>query len=79
MTREEIIENLSDIDLELAIKEMRKFDNRELAFKDTMVLCEVYNSLEEIKGVFRNEPVSDTIKMCTWLAKEYSYRKAGLK
>jgi len=76
MTKEEILENISDADLELAINEIRDIELEKIKFDETMMLCEIYSSLDEIgfskKGI-------NYAELCLICMTEFSYRKAGLK
>jgi len=76
MNKEEILENISDNDLEFAIKEIKELEEKKGTIRDTIMLYEIYSSLDEINA-FDNEIVD--LQLCAWCTKEYSYRKAGLK
>jgi len=78
MHREEILENLSDTDLDFAMTEIYQINLGEKNIKliDTIMLYEIYNNLEDIKAFNTEDSYS---QLCLWCSLEFSYRKLGLK
>lgn len=71
MNNLEILENISDEDLEFAIKEIHEIELGEIGeISDTISLNEISSNLINIKTY---------IELTMLCLREYSYRKAGLK
>jgi len=77
MTIEEILEELSDEDLEFSIKEIYELENKEDGkVSDTIMLFEIYSKLDEVEAFHDEMKYTQLTIVCF---KEYSFRKAGLK
>jgi hypothetical protein len=73
---EEYFENISDSDLDFAIKEIYEVEKEEKALEDTMMLNNILNVLEEMETLADGMEFMQVSLLCM---REYSYRKAGLK
>ena len=77
-SKEEIFQDLSDSDLEFALKEIRDISESEkkVLLSGTIMLYEIYNDLMDIKVLNQGK---EYVELCMYCGLEYSYRKMGLK
>lgn len=72
----ELLQSISDEDLEFAVKEIYNLEEEQsLDFKKTISLYEIYNKIDEHYQLDNKE----YLHLITICLKEYSFRKAGLK